>query len=67
MAGLTTSLLTVDQFCDDVADEVYFSKKCCKVVDKNGKILLVVPRSEENCCSLVIPKGGMCLDWNKRN
>ncbi|KAM1548068.1 hypothetical protein PS2_009182 [Malus domestica] len=50
---LLTSLLNINQLCDDVVDEVCFSKNGCKVVDKNGKIMLTIPRPKENCYALV--------------
>lgn len=65
VAELTTSLLSISQLCDDVADEVCFSKKGCRMVDKKGKNLLVITRSNDNCYTLVIPKSGEWSVWSK--
>lgn len=65
VARLTTNLLSISQLCDDVADEVSFSKRCCKIIDKYEENMLVVPRSKGNCYSRVIPKGVEHTNWNK--
>lgn len=57
MVELTTSILSIRWLYDDVAEEVCFSKKGCRVVDKDGKNMLVIPRSGGSCYSFVIPKG----------
>lgn len=55
VAWLTTSLLSISQLCDVVADEVCFFKKCWRVLGKDGNNILVVLRSRGNCYSLIIP------------
>ena len=39
--GLKSSLISISQLCDEVADEVCFSKKGCRIMDKHEKNILV--------------------------
>lgn len=56
--GLKTNIISINQLCDDVAEEVCFLKKGCRIVDKGLKNILVVPRSNDNCYTIVDPKDG---------
>lgn len=65
VTGLKTNLPSINQLCDAVANEVCSSKRCCKVIGKDRKNMLIVPRSRSNCYSFVIPKGGEHTNWKK--
>ncbi|KAM1362877.1 hypothetical protein PS1_028186 [Malus domestica] len=54
--GLKSILISISQLCDDVADEVCFSKRGCRIMDEHGKNLLVLPRSRNNCYILDVSK-----------
>ncbi|XP_070681685.1 uncharacterized protein [Malus domestica] len=54
--GLKSNLISISQLCDDVVDEVCFSKRGCWTVDEHGKNLHVLPRSGDNCYILDVSK-----------
>ncbi|KAB2608598.1 hypothetical protein D8674_011766 [Pyrus ussuriensis x Pyrus communis] len=55
VAGLKTNLLSISQLCDDVADAIRFSKRRCKIIEKDKKNMLVVPIASTFLESSVIP------------
>ena len=55
-----SNLISISPLCDDVADEVCFSKRRCWIVDEHGKNLLVLTRSGDNCYILDVSKITKC-------
>ncbi|KAB2625984.1 hypothetical protein D8674_017644 [Pyrus ussuriensis x Pyrus communis] len=48
VTALKTNLLSINQLCDDVVNEVCFSKRCYNIICKDTKNMLIVPRSRGN-------------------
>ncbi|XP_070665162.1 uncharacterized protein [Malus domestica] len=63
--GLKSSFISMSQLCDEVADEVCFFKKGCRIMDEHGKNILVILRSGYNCYILDASKVGDSSKFNK--